>query len=159
MPAVMIRLEGDAELMRAVDRRYLLVTPINTFQKRSGDATRQALQRESPVGRTKKLSRSWKITYRGGDPISGFIVENTDPKAEMVLGGTRPHDILPRHPAEALSWPSGRHPVSRVRHPGTRPINTVSRARDIAAREIDGPIRAALDADVQARWDSRGYGG
>lgn len=155
----MSRIEGTEETIRKVDRRYLFVTPMNTMMRASGDATRQAAARESPKGRTKKFSRSWKITYRGSDPITSFVLENTDPKAEMVMGGTRAHEITPRRPAFALHWAGARHPVARVWHPGTKPNDVVKRARDVAAREIDGPIRAAFDADVTRRWNSRGYAG
>lgn len=37
----------------------------------------------------------------------------------FVEFGTRPHVIEP-DTAEALAWPGGDHPVTRVNHPGTR---------------------------------------
>lgn len=41
--------------------------------------------------------------------------------------GTRPHVINPRL-RQALWWPQARHPVARVRHPGTREYAPIRRA-------------------------------
>lgn len=156
--AIRVTLE-DGEVLRAIDRRYLFITPLNQFWHRSGDATRQAATRESPAGKTKKFKRSWVIRYQGGDPITGFILENTDPKAPIVIGGSRPHPIVPRRPAFALRF--GNPPVfrARVNHPGTRPNDVPRRARDVAAREIAAVHTPWLDAEVTKRWNSRGYSG
>lgn len=40
--------------------------------------------------------------------------------APHVEFGTKAHDILPKN-KRALYWPGARHPVKKVRHPGTSP--------------------------------------
>jgi hypothetical protein len=49
------------------------------------------------------------------------------PSARYVVGGTRPHLILPRT-KRALFWPGAGHPVRQVRHPGTAPNDFPARA-------------------------------
>lgn len=49
------------------------------------------------------------------------------PTARFVVGGTRPHLILPRT-KRALFWPGAGHPVRQVRHPGTAPNDFPARA-------------------------------
>lgn len=149
-------IEGLEELQAHAKASYLLYTPLRAFMKKAGAASRQAAARQSPKGRTKKYSRSWVEVYGPGDPPESVTVKNTDePKATWIAGGTRPHLIRATN-AHALFWPTARHPVMSVMHPGTKPNDVAGRAALEAGGEIFGPIKDAFDADVEERWNRKG---
>lgn len=120
----------------------------------AGTALRQALFRVSPVGKTKFFKRGWTVTIGPGDPPTTVTVANTDPKAPMVIGGTRPHVILPRF-KKALFWDGAAHPVRSVFHPGTKPNDVIAKGIAEASSEI-AQLRAVFDAEVEARWEKKG---
>ena len=67
--------------------------------------------------------------------IRTLVDVTAGPPANLVVGGTRPHEIRPLH-RHALQLGEGAASfASRVRHPGTRPDPFV--ARGIAASEPD----------------------
>lgn len=155
MPEPLITIAGLDELKAHAQASYLLYTPLRNYMKSSGNALRQALFRVSPVGKTKRFMRGWVVTIDSGDPPTTVTVKNTDPKAAMVIGGTRAHIIRPRG-KKALFWVGARHPVRSVFHPGTRPNDVPAKGLAEARPEIDGPIRAAFDADVERRFTAKG---
>jgi hypothetical protein len=153
-PAFVI--EGLDDLLSKANGDYLITVPGRHLMKAAGAALRQASQREAPKGRTKKLSRSHVEVYGSGDPPAWVRIENTDqPKATFVALGTRAHRIVPNR-KKALFWPGAAHPVKSVWHPGTKPNDWLVRAQVAADAEINGPIRAAFDEEVVARWEKKG---
>ena len=65
-----------------------------------------------------------RFTRRGRAGVR--LVATADHSAVVELG-SRPHVIEPRN-KQALAWPGGRHPVRRVRHPGTQAQHTLRNA-------------------------------
>lgn len=150
-----ITIEGLDELKAVSDYRYLFVTPTKKFMKATGAALRQAAARVSPKGRTKKYSRSWVEVYGPGDIPESVTVRNTDePKATWIAFGTRAHIIRPRN-AAALMWEGAAHPYALVHHPGTKPNDVTGKTLIEAKPEIDGPLTAAWEAELEARWNRK----
>ena len=63
-----------------------------------------------------------------------LTIYSTSDYLKYVVGGTRPHIILPKY-KEALYWPGAAHPVYMVRHPGYRGADFVRRAYTQAEME------------------------
>jgi hypothetical protein len=72
----------------------------------------EALKTEAPR-KTGRLRDSILVRTEAGEQRFYAL-----PYARFVIGGTRPHLILPRT-KRALFWRGARHPVRQVRHPGT----------------------------------------
>lgn len=154
MAEPLISLEGLEDLQAHAKASYLLFTPLRNYMKNAGNALRQALFRVSPVGKTKRFMRGWVVVVDTGDPPTTVTVSNTDPKAPMVMGGTRAHEIRPLG-KRALFWPGARHPVASVFHPGTAPNDVPAKGLAEAANEIAG-LRTAFDTEVEDRWNRKG---
>jgi hypothetical protein len=91
----------------------------------------EALKTEAPR-KTGRLRDS--ILVRTEDGEQRFYAL---PYARFVVGGTRPHLILPRT-KRALFWQGAGHPVRQVRHPGTAPNDFRARAVGRSAQALRG---------------------
>lgn len=79
-----------------------------------------------------------------GRAIVGLWGSFTIVYAAAVELGTGPRDIVPRN-RKALFWPGARHPVKRVRHPGTRPRPYLRPAADTWYPRLASRIRSFFD--------------
>jgi hypothetical protein len=105
------------------------------------------LSKASPRGKmhkagTPRFAESWRkrvvLTAAGAQ----LVVDNTDPKAVLVLGPTRKHAIVARR-AKVLRFETAGGSVvyrRRVMHPGTKGSDVVGRVMASAG----GPIRDEL---------------
>ena len=76
---------------------------------------------DSPVGQTGELRDSIYAKASEDDPMGAEYGASSE-HAVFVVGGTRPHEIVPRE-RKALAWSDGGQTVfaKRVMHPGTQP--------------------------------------
>lgn len=81
--------------------------------------------------RTGRTARSVKSFVAGGGPIVEGHFGSDYEVFEFLERGTRPHIIEPRF-KKALFWPGARHPVRRVRHPGTTAQHTLEHSAQAA---------------------------
>lgn len=76
------------------------------------------------------------------------------PYANLVLHGTRAHDILPRD-KQALFWPGAAHPVASVHHPGYRGNDFLTAAVDatlpLVAEELGFVLGGVVEGEDTAR--------
>jgi hypothetical protein len=112
-----------------------------------------AIAESTRVGRTITAARTPKRTGRtaasvqsqvsGGSTATGYFGSDSE-IFEFLERGTRAHIIRPRF-KQALFWPTARHPVREVRHPGTVALHTLERsgeiAGDYAKQQLDGVFR------------------
>ena len=77
------------------------------------------------------------ITWRIGADARGLFAQiGSNVKYAVYLEeGTRPHIIRPRI-KQALNWPTARHPVKFVRHPGTRAYRVLQRAAEMNGLKV-----------------------
>lgn len=75
------------------------------------------VKREAPVKTGKLRGKVMSTVSTNGGSI--FVPKGAVKYFDFVIDGTRPHDIVPKH-AQALYWPGAKHPVKKVRHPGTK---------------------------------------
>jgi hypothetical protein len=127
--------------------------PRDRFLEDVADAWLALLEQNAPRGRTGQLWQNHHIEFRGSGTRRSLVAVNTMPYAPYVVYGTRPHDILPRHPAEALYWPGAPHPVAIVHHPGTKPNTYMDTSTEQLQGQIDGPLSAAYYEDARRVWD------
>jgi Bacteriophage HK97-gp10, putative tail-component len=88
--------------------------------------------------------------YQHDATVTRIGVGTDDPRGEMLEKGTAPHEIVARN-AGALYWPGARHPVKRVRHPGTRArpwlVPAYEDARDAAGAAFGAAVVEAAHAE------------
>lgn len=99
-------------------------------------------KREAPV---KKGTLRRSITSRVEQGGNRGVIGTNLGYAVIVHEGSRPHVITPRR-AKALYWRGARHPVRRVRHPGTRANRFFPRAANSS--------RAAVERELAAVWNN-----
>jgi len=77
------------------------------------------------------------ITWRLGADARGLFAQigSNVAYARFLEDGTPPHIIQPRV-KQALSWPTARHPVRLVRHPGTRAYRVLQRAAEMNGLKV-----------------------
>ncbi len=125
---VSFRLDFD-RIVRAIDGLHQATGTLANSAGLTADGTAillAALQAAAPT-RTGRLRDSIVVRVDGdGRRFFGA------PYAAFVVGGTKPHLILPRT-RRALFWPGARHPVRQVRHPGTKPNDFPTRAVEHAS--------------------------
>lgn len=89
------------------------------------------LQQEAPK-LTGEFARNIRYrTFQQGDKV-GFTTSSPQPLGKWIVGGTKAHEIRPRGQGYPLHWVKGgvHYYAYRVWHPGTKPNDYVSRARD-----------------------------
>lgn len=104
-------------------------------------AMRDAIAEATRVGRAITAANTPRRTGRTAESVNsqltgaGPIVEGhfgSDSEVfEFLERGTRPHIIEPRF-KKALFWEGARHPVRRVRHPGTAAKHTLENSAQVA---------------------------
>ena len=109
-------------------RQYLLAL------KLSADSIKRTMQKEVPA-KTRNLRRSIQSVVSGTKATIGPNLSDA-PYAIFVHEGTRAHDIRPRT-KKALFWTGARHPVKRVRHPGTKANKFVDRTADKGEKDVN----------------------
>jgi hypothetical protein len=103
------------------DNVFRAVTPsVHLLTDKVHDRARRNLARHV---RTGALIRS---LYARKALLSGRVFIGTD-HWRFIEYGTSPHIIEPNR-KQALNWPTARHPVRRVRHPGTSEYAPMRRA-------------------------------
>lgn len=99
--------------------------------KTLGGRMRDLLQEEAPKD-SGEFSRNIRFqTFVQGDKV-GFTTSSPQPLGRFIVGGTKAHEIRPRDQGYPLHWvKGGQHYYSyRVWHPGTKPNDYVTRARN-----------------------------
>lgn len=81
--------------------------------------------------RTGRTANSVDAQVIGAGPLAEGHFGSDERVFEYLERGTRPHIIEPRF-KRALSWPGARHPVRRVRHPGTAAQHTLENSAQAA---------------------------
>ncbi len=100
----------------------------------------------------------WR-TYTHTRQLTTIGIGTDEPRGEMLEFGTAPHVITPRV-AGALFWAGGRHPVMRVRHPGTRARPWLRPALTDTRAPAGNAVRDAIVAHVtESRGASSAPGG
>jgi hypothetical protein len=127
---------------KAAQLRQLAETGVYESLGRSADAVRDvilfALKDEAPVktGELRdSLDAKQSTSYAGGIRLE-FTADA--PHTKYVIGGTKPHEILPRN-AKALAFYGSDgelHFAKRVQHPGTQPNPFHERAWDRAKDDV-----------------------
>lgn len=145
--AIKIQIVGIDSLRAAKDRlgrsQASLATAARQAGTESGFALRSSLKAFAPK-RTGAMARS--IGFRTGAGVGGVTLTfYADQVAAFVIGGTRPHLILPRD-KKALFWPGAAHPVRVVHHPGTK----ANDFRKPAWSAVRGDVRTILRNAGQA---------
>ncbi|HBH37617.1 MAG TPA: hypothetical protein DDX06_04450 [Curvibacter sp.] len=105
---------------------------------------RDAAKAEAPV-RSGKLRGSIRVSTkaRKGQVTAGVRVGNLKTGvfyAHMVLGGTKPHSIVPRR---GKGLKVGNVPRRRAEHPGARPDDFMGRAKSSIGRALDTIVERA----------------
>lgn len=105
---------------------------------------RDAAKAEAPV-RSGKLRGSIRVSTkaRKGQVTAGVRVGNLKTGvfyAHMVLGGTKPHSIVPRR---GKGLRVGNVPRRRAEHPGARPDDFMGRAKSSIGRALDTIVERA----------------
>lgn len=81
--------------------------------------------------RTGRTANSVQASIDGaGARVTGRFGSDSDVFGYLEFG-TRPHIIRPRF-KKALFWPTARHPVRSVNHPGTKALHTLENAGEAA---------------------------
>lgn len=93
----------------------------------------KALAEATAPEKTGEYKRSFKVVRTRIGGKAAVQVVNTDPKAQLIEFGSRPHVIEPKT-KQALAWPGGRHPVKKVNHPGTPAFHVLRNALRAAGR-------------------------
>jgi len=116
-------------------------------------ALKPYVQREAPVGKTRRLRRS--ISARQARKDRPAAVVSSRPKVafyrHMVIRGTRPHPIVPDE-RKALAFTAGGRDLvrSRVLHPGTRPNPFIERGFDAGRAAAEAAIERVIDEFMEA---------
>ena len=100
------------------------------------------MQEEAPK-KTGEFARNIRgRVFVQGDKI-GFTTSSPQPLGQFIVGGTKAHVIRPRGQGYPLRWESGGQVyfAYRVNHPGTRPNDYVSRARERWEPEAQQSLR------------------
>lgn len=106
------------------------------------DVAQRWVQSEAPR-KTGRLKSSVKKQSSGSGGYV-FVSKNIAPYAFWVIDGTRPHTIIPKN-GKALSWPGAKHPVKKVRHPGTKPNPFVDKAAQKMMSDIEKKVKIFED--------------
>jgi hypothetical protein len=126
--------------------------PRDRYLEDVADAWQRLLEQNAPR-KTGLLAQNHHIEFRGSGTRQSLVAVNTMPYAPYVVYGTRPHVILPRHPAEALNWPGAPHPVAIVHHPGTKPNTYMDTSTAQLQEQASGPLFAGYQEDARRVWD------
>jgi hypothetical protein len=90
-----------------------------------------ALTAANTPKRTGRTAASVRASVSGGGSSVAGSFGSDYPVLEYLERGTRPHIIRPRF-KKALFWPGARHPVGKVRHPGTVAQHTLEHSAEAA---------------------------
>lgn len=104
------------------------------------DLTRIAhkwVQREAPRKTGKLKASVQKVSTNTGGMI--FLSKSIAPYSDYVIDGTRPHVIVAKN-KRALFWKGGKHPVKKVKHPGTKSNPFVDRGFNKSMAEMQKQI-------------------
>ena len=129
------KLEGITGRLRAVEE-YIV--------REVADSALSHARALTPV-RSGRLRGSLRIEAHGGTELHVVMGGSRAPYAPYVEYGTRPHVIRPRR-AEALRFEiEGDMVYARlVHHPGTRPMEIMARAADLAMKRVGEIARRLL---------------
>lgn len=102
----------------------------------------QGYVREEAPYKTGGLRRS---VQKGMNGTEGFIYLSyaLAPYFVYVINGTRSHVILPKN-KKMLYWPGARHPVEKVKHPGTKANPFMDRAVPDIIKVVNQELTAVL---------------
>lgn len=117
--SVTARISGSDPL--ATLRRFRWTTLAAGWADSVIPAILKAIDEETPV-RSGELQRANRVVRRSAPGSVQIEYFNNQDYAGFVIGGTKPHEILPLH-VRALHFQSDRGEVfaARVMHPGTKP--------------------------------------
>lgn len=157
MAAVGIDVRGMAEVQAALRQLGDGPQSRRALQKASTAGARTLkpyVQREAPVGKTGRLRRS--ISARQARKDRPAAVVSARPKVafyrHMVIGGTKPHPIVPDE-RKALAFTAGGRDFvrSRVLHPGIkRPNPFIERGFDAGRAAAEAAIERVIDEFLEA---------
>jgi len=156
MAAVGIDVRGLAEVQRALKQLDDGPQSRRALQKASTAGARVLkpyVQREAPRGATGKLRRS--ISSRQARKERPAAVVTARPKVafyrHMVIGGTKPHRILPSEKKALAFTARGRDLVrARVSHTGSRPNPFIERGFDAGRAAAEAAIERVIGEFLEA---------
>lgn len=91
----------------------------------------RALTQANTPKRSGRTAASVLASISGGGSRVLGVFGSDYPVFEYLERGTGPHTIEPRF-KQALFWPTARHPVRSVRHPGTSAQHILERSAQVA---------------------------
>lgn len=140
-----VTINGLEQIKEAFRQAPLQIT--GTLQQAVLDSTKVlGSHTESPV-----------VPYRTGNLVASFYLDllglsatwgPTANYAPFVEFGTDPHIILPKN-AKALWWPGAKHPVKKVKHPGTLANPYMERIVSVSEAEINAIFTAAINKIIE----------